>query len=83
MAAGRPIPHWRQGGRSREARGKRQTRPREASSTKLQAGTQLLTKTPCDSGWLTSVRRVTARDQLPRRDIRHTEDGCTRCHPGN
>ena len=57
--------------------------PREASSTKLQAGTQSLTKTPWDSGWLTSAGRVTARDQLPRRDIRHTGDGCTRCHPGN
>ena len=54
--------------------------PREASSTKLQAGTQSLTKTPWDSGWLTSAGRVTARDQLPRRDIQHTGDGCTRCH---
>ena len=46
--------------------------PREASSTKLQAGTQLLIKPPWDSGWLTSARRVAARDQLPRRDTKHT-----------
>ena len=57
--------------------------PREASSTKLQAGTQSLTKTAWDSVWLTSARRVTARDQLPRRHIWHTGDGHTRAHPGN
>ena len=59
MAACRPIPHWRQGGRSGAAtveRGK--LGPRDASSTKLQAGTQSLTKTPWDSGWLTSAGRV-------------------------
>ena len=59
MAVGRPIPHWRQGGRSGAAtveRGK--LGPRDASSTKLQAGTQSLTKTPWDSGWLTSAGRV-------------------------
>ena len=32
----------------------------------------LLTKTSWDFGWLTLARRVTARDQLPRRDTRHT-----------
>ena len=57
--------------------------PREASSTKLQAGTQSLTKIPWDSVWLTSAGRVAARDQLPRRDIRHTGDGRTCCHSGN
>jgi len=31
----------------------------------------LLTKTSWGSGWLTSAGRVTARDQLPRRDTRH------------
>ena len=84
MAADRPIPHWRQGGRRGQPlleRGK--LGPRESSSTKLQAGTQSLTKTPWDSGWLTSARRVAARDQLPRRDIWHTGDGRTRCHPGH
>ena len=38
--------------------------------------TSLLTKTSWDSGRLTSAGRVTARDQLPRRDTR-----CTRCTP--
>ena len=57
--------------------------PREASSTKLQAGSQLLTKTYWDSGLLTYARRVAARDQLLRRDTRHTCDGHARCHPGN
>ena len=84
MAADRPIPHWRQGGRRGQPlleRGK--LGPRESSSTKLQAGTQSLTKTPWDSGWLTSAGRVAARDQIPRRDIGHTGDGHTRCHTGN
>ena len=46
--------------------------PEMASSTKLQAGSQLLAKTYWDSGRLTSARRVAARDQLPRRTARHT-----------
>ena len=45
---------------------------REASSTKLQAGSQLLTKTSWDSRQLTSTQRVAARDQVPRRDTRHS-----------
>ena len=57
--------------------------PEMASSTKMQAGFQLLTKTSWYSGWLTPTRRVTARDQLPRRDIWHTWDGRAHCHPGN
>ena len=82
MAVDRPIPHWRQGSRRWAARaGKRQTWPQRGSL--YQAGTQSLTKTPWDSGWLTSARRVAARDQLPRRDIGHTGDGHTRCHPGH
>ena len=36
---------------------------------------QLLPKISWDSGWLTSTGRVAARDQLPRRDPRHTGDG--------
>ena len=36
--------------------------PREASSTKLQGGSQSLTKTSWDPGRLTSAGRVTARD---------------------
>ena len=40
--------------------------PEKASSTKQQAGSELLTKPPWDPGWLTSAGRVAARDQLPR-----------------
>ena len=57
--------------------------PRETSSTKLQAGFQLLTKTCWDSGQLTSAGRVAARDQLPRRDTWHTWDGRAHSHPEN
>ena len=46
--------------------------PEMASSTKLQAGSQLITKSSWDPGRLTSAWRVVARDQLPRRDTRHT-----------
>ena len=47
--------------------------PEIASSTKLLAGSQLLTASSCDPGWLTSARRVTAWDQLPRGDTGTTE----------
>ena len=43
-----------------------------ASSTKLRASSQLLTKSSWGPGWLTSARRVTGRDQLPRGDTWHT-----------
>ena len=46
--------------------------PETASSTKLRAGSQLLTKTSWDSGQLTSTGMVAARDQLPRGDTQHT-----------
>ena len=49
--------------------------PETASPTKLQAGFQFLTKTSWDSRRLTSAKRVTARDQPPRRDKQHTRDG--------
>ena len=84
MAVDQPIPTGDReagGGQPKLERGK--LGPGEASSTKLQAGTQSLTKTPWDFGWLTSAGRVTARDQLPRRDIGHNGEGCTHCHPGN
>jgi len=57
--------------------------PETASSTKLRAGFQLLTKSSWDPGWLTSARRVAARDQLPRRDTQHTSDGAPAAHLGN
>ena len=53
-----------------------------ASPIKLQTGFQFLTKTSWDSRWLASARRVTARDQLSRRDTQHTGDGRTCCYPG-
>ena len=56
-----PSPHP-PGGRHVTARAGRQG----ALSTKLQASSQLLTKSSWDPGWLTSTRRVTSRDQLPR-----------------
>ena len=36
-----------------------------------------------DPGWLTSIRRVAARDQRPRRDTQRTWDGTPTVHPGN
>ena len=54
-----------------------------ASSTKLQAGSQLLTESSWDPGRLTSARRVAGRGQLPRRDTQHTWDGAPTAHPGN
>ena len=62
--------------RQPEMAGKGQSQPqRLASSTKLWAGSQLLTTSSWDPGWLTSARRVAAWDQLLRRDTRHTWDG--------
>ena len=43
----------------------------------------LLTKTTWDSGWSTSAGRVAARDQLPRRDTRHTWEGASIVHSEN
>ena len=54
-----------------------------ASSTKLWAGFQLLTTPSWDPGQLTSARRVTAWDQLPRGDTWHVWDGALPVHPGN
>ena len=59
----------RQVGGSQSRKG--QSRPQRASYTKLQAGSQLLTKSLWDPGWLTSAWRVAARDQLPRRHMVH------------
>ena len=43
----------------------------------------LLTKTPWNSGWSTSARKVAARDQLPRGDTQHTWKGAPIVHPEN
>ena len=57
--------------------------PEMASSTKLWAGPQLLTKSSRDPGRLTSTRMVEARDQLPRRETRHTWESALMADPGN
>ena len=57
--------------------------PEMASSTKLWAGSQLLTLSSWDPGWSTSARRVAAWDQLSRGDLRHAWDGALATHPGN
>ena len=57
--------------------------PEIPSSTKLRAGSQLLTKSSWDPRWLTSARRVAARGQLPRGDTQHTWDSVPTAHPGN
>ena len=57
--------------------------PETASSTKLRAGSQLLTKSSWDPGQLISARRVAVRDQLPRGDTWHTWDSSLAAHPGN
>ena len=73
----RALPHA--GGREAcmrqpELAGKGQSQPRRlASSTKLWAGSQLLTTSSWNLGWLTSARRDAVWDQLPR-DTRHTWD---------
>ena len=56
--------------------------PREASRTKLQAGTRSLTKTSWDSGRVTSAWRITSRDQFPG-ETHGTGDGRAGCHPGD
>jgi len=56
---------------------------RPASSTKLWAGSQLLTMYSWEPEQLTSTRRVAALDQLPRGDTRHTWDSVLMMHPGN
>ena len=81
-----PSPCWWPRGRWVRARARRWgaiSAPEIASSTKLWAGSQLLTKSSWDPGWLTSTRRITVRDQLPRRDTQHTWDSALLVHPGN
>ena len=78
-----PSPTWgREAGRRQPELERGNLCPREAFSTKLRAGSQLLTKSSWDPGQLTSARRVAARDQLPRGDTRHTWDGAPAAHPG-
>ena len=72
LASGGPAhPPLEAGGRGE---GKRATSaPEMAPPTKLQTGSQFLTKDFLSSGWLTIARRVAARDQLLRTDTRRTQ----------
>ena len=82
----RPIPRQRQRGRRATARAGRRgaiSAPEVASSTKVWAGYQLLTKSSWDPGQLISTKRVTAKDQLSREDAWHTWDSAPTAHPGN
>ena len=56
--------------------------PETASSTKLRADSQLLTKSSWVPGRLTSAGRVAARDQLRRRNTGHTWDVTPTAHAG-
>ena len=82
---GLALPNQRQRGRQATARARRWgaiSAPEMASSTKLWACSQLLTMSSWDPGQLTSARSVTARDQLPRGDTRHTWNGALMTHLG-
>ena len=80
-----PSPCRRQRGRRATARAGRRgaiSAPEMAVSTKLLAGSQLLTKSSWYPVQLTSARRAAVRDQLPRGDTGHTWDGALAAHPG-
>ena len=67
-----------------EPKGEGQSRPqRPASFTTFWAGSQLLTTSSWDPGWLASAIRVTAWDQLLRGDTWHTWDSALMAHGGN
>ena len=70
----------RQVGAARARRG--QLRPQRGIIYQLHQAL-LLTKISRDSGGSTSARRVTARDQLPRRDTWHTSEGASIVHSEN
>ena len=54
--------------------------PEMASSTKLRVGSQLPTKSSWNPIWMTSARRVVARDQLPE-ETHGTPEQHSRCAP--
>ena len=60
-----------------------QSRPHWSYLPQTWAGCQLLTTSSWHPGQLTSSRRVTAWDYLPRGDKRHTCDCALVAHPGN
>ena len=69
-----PFPHQRQAGKDSESQKGAIAAPERHHLPNCKEAS-LLTKTSWDSGWSTSTRRVAARDQLPRRDTRHTWEG--------
>ena len=78
----RPIPCRRQADEGSQSRkGAIMAPERYHLPNRMQAS--LLTKTPWDSGWSTSARRVAARDQLPKGDTQHTWEGAPIVHPEN
>ena len=62
---------------SRKTRGCCNLGPRDSIFPKLWAGSQLLTTSSWDPGWLTSGRRVAASDQHPRGDTQHNLRRCS------
>ena len=77
-----PIPRWRQGDEGSQNRKGAITAPERHPLPNCKQAL-LLTKTTWDSGLSTSAGRVTARDQLPRRDTWHTWEGMPVVHPEN
>ena len=82
----RALPPQRQRGRQATARDRRQgaaanLAPETESVTKLWAGSQLLTSSSWDCGWLRSARGVRAWDHFPRGDTRYTWDCALVAHP--
>ena len=67
-----------------QGKGLLQSRPqRLVSSTKVWAGSQLLTTSSWNPGWLTSARKVAAWDQLPKGETWDTWNGALMVHPRN
>ena len=81
-----PASCWRQRARWVTARAGGRgaiSAPEMASSTKIWADSQLLTKSSWDPGGLTFARRGAARAQPPRGNTQHTWDGTPEAHLGN
>ena len=71
----RPIPPpeaERQAGDSQSWKTRGNLGPREGIVHQTVSRLPVLTRSFWDPVWLTSARRVTARDQLPRGDTQHT-----------
>ena len=77
-----PIPCRRQAGEGSQSRKGAIVAPGRHPTPNCKQPS-LITKTSWDSGRSTSTGRVAARDQLPRRDTRHTWEGAPVVHPEN